>query len=61
MDLLIRVIFGAIVAIVVDVVLNALVHFPHSALVFGLVAVLIFLAIVFGPWTPTLPRGRGRV
>jgi hypothetical protein len=56
-ELLIRIIVAAVIAVIVDVVLNALVVFPHSALIFGLIAVLIFLAIVFSRWTPSM-RGR---
>jgi hypothetical protein len=40
-------IVGAIIAIVFYVVATALVVFAHSALVFGLIAILIWLALTF--------------
>lgn len=40
-------IVGLILAVIFDVVANALVVFNHSDLVFGLIAVLIWLACTF--------------
>jgi hypothetical protein len=40
-------IVGLIVAIIVYVVLTALIVFAHSTLVFGLIALLIWLACTF--------------
>jgi hypothetical protein len=40
-------IVGLIVAIIVYVVLTALIVFAHSTLVFGLIALLIWLAFTF--------------
>lgn len=40
-------IVGAILAIIFFVVATALVAFAHSTLVFGLIAVLIWLAVTF--------------
>jgi uncharacterized protein YacL len=42
------IILGLLVAVVFYVVATAIIVFPHSALVFGLVALLIFLALAFG-------------
>lgn len=44
---IISLLLGLIAAVIVFVVLTALVAFPHSVLVFGLVAVVVFLAIAF--------------
>jgi hypothetical protein len=43
-------IVGAIIAIIVYVVLTTLIVFAHSTLVFGLIAVLIWLALTLN-WT----------
>lgn len=48
MSLLFSVLIGAVVAIVFYVVATSLVTFAHSALVFGLVALIIFVVIAFG-------------
>lgn len=46
--MIINVLIGAIVAIIFYVVATALVHFQHSPLIFGLIAVLIFVVLAFG-------------
>lgn len=48
MGLLIRVLIAAAVALVFFFVATALVTFAHSALIFGLVALVLFLVIAFG-------------
>ncbi len=45
---LISLVIGAIAALIFYAVATALVTFAHSALIFGLVALLIFLALAFG-------------
>lgn len=52
----INVLLGLLVAVVVYIVATALIVFPHSTLVFGLVAVLIFVAIAFGSGFGVLRR-----
>lgn len=52
----INVLLGLLVAVVVYIVATALIVFAHSTLVFGLVAVLIFVAIAFGNGFAVLRR-----
>lgn len=47
---------GAVVAIIFYVVATSLIAFSHSTLVFGLIALLIWLAFTFY-WTGFAPRG----
>jgi hypothetical protein len=48
MGLLIAVLIAAVVALVFYFVATALVVFSHSALIFGLIALLIFVVLAFG-------------
>lgn len=48
MGLIINVCIAAVVALIVYFVATALVVFSHSTLIFGLVALVIFLVIAFG-------------
>jgi hypothetical protein len=45
---LINVLIAAVIAVIVFVVLQALVTFHHSHLIWGLVAVALFLVLAFG-------------
>ena len=44
---MINVLVGLILAILVFIVLNAVIIFAHSTLVFGLLAVVVFISVVF--------------
>lgn len=44
----VRILIGLLLAVVVYVVLTAFIHFAQAALVFGVLAVLIFLWVAFG-------------
>jgi hypothetical protein len=50
-------IVGAIVAIIFYVVATALLVFNHSPLVFGLIALLVWLAFTMSYSGPVFPRG----
>ena len=61
MGLLIHVLIAAIVALIVYFVATALIH--GFVLIIGLVCLVIFLAVAFGPWyggTTTAAGGRRR-
>jgi hypothetical protein len=49
-ELAIRVILGIVLAVIAFVVLTTIIHFKDSGLIFGLVALLVFLACVFAPY-----------
>ena len=48
MNVIINVVIGAVVAVIFYAVATALVVFNHSTLIFGLIALVIFLWIGFG-------------
>jgi hypothetical protein len=48
MGLLINVLIGAVVALIFYFVATALVTFSHSVLIFGLIALVLFVVIAFG-------------
>lgn len=58
MSLIFRVVVGLVVAVIIYVVLTAFIVFNHSTLVFGLIALVIFLGIVFA-WDGNYRRTRG--
>lgn len=57
MGLLINVLVAAAVALIFYFVATALVTFAHSVLIFGLIALVIFVALAFGG-VNTVRRGR---
>jgi len=52
-------IIGVVVAIIFFVVTTAIIHFPHSQLVLGLIALCIILAATFGGVGARFRRGPG--
>lgn len=55
MGLLLAVLIGAVVAIIFYVVATTLVTFAHSTLIFGLIALIIFIAIAFSGYNRSQP------
>ena len=49
MNLVLRTAIGIVVAVIVYLVLTAIIHFRHADLIFGLVALVVLLAIMFAP------------
>lgn len=58
MPLLINVLIAAVVALIFYFIATALVVFAHSTLIFGLVALVIFLVLAFGGGGVSTWRGR---
>jgi hypothetical protein len=55
MTIVIRIVLGLVLAAIVYLVGTAVIHFHDNHLVFGLIAVLVLLFVIFAPGNP---RGR---